>query len=122
MVDDKKKGVGTMPVRVGETAARYINIAALILIYVVIVYLVFVPRYFTPIMLIVFLAWKPLLRAINVISQPHPTKAPEGYLPGLLIFRRFVLSIIAGLVVLFILGLIVDTLLRLFVTGFWPLR
>jgi 1,4-dihydroxy-2-naphthoate polyprenyltransferase len=122
MVDDKKKGVGTMPVRVGETAARYINLSALVLIYLVIVYLIFVPRYFTPVMLIVFLAWKPLLRAINVISQPHPTKAPEGYLFWPTYFSSVCFAHNRRFGGLFILGLAVDTLLRLFLTGFWPLR
>jgi 1,4-dihydroxy-2-naphthoate polyprenyltransferase len=122
MVDDKKKGVGTMPVRVGETAARYINIAALVLIYLVIVYLIFVPRYFTPIMLIVFLAWKPLLRAINVISQPHPTKAPDGYPAWPTYFSSYCFAHNRKFGGLFILGLVVDTLLRLFLAGFWPLR
>jgi len=121
MADDKKKGVGTMPVRVGEKAARSINIAALILIYLVVIYLVFVPHYFTPVMLIVFLASKRLIRAINVISKPHPTKAPEGYLAWPTYFSSFCFShnrLFGGL---FILGLVVDTLLRLFLPHFWSL-
>ncbi|MGC9336379.1 MAG: prenyltransferase, partial [Anaerolineae bacterium] len=58
MHDDKRKGVGTLPVKLGETTSRYVSMAALVLIYAVILYLVFVPRYFTPAMLIVFLAGK----------------------------------------------------------------
>ena len=42
--DDEKKGVGTFPVRVGERAARFVDQVALLLIYAVILYLVFVPR------------------------------------------------------------------------------
>src|SRR4030066_2452971 len=61
MKDDKLKGVGTLPVRIGEKAARYINIAVLVLIYLVVVYLVFVPQYFTPLMLIIFFAIKRLI-------------------------------------------------------------
>ena len=50
--EDKKKGIGTLPVRIGEKAARYVNIGVFILIYAVILYLVFVPCYFTPVMLL----------------------------------------------------------------------
>ena len=122
MVDDKKKGVGTMPVRVGEKAARIINIAALFLIYIVIIYLVFIPQYFTPVMLIVLLAWKRLLKATNVLSKPHPTEAPVGWPAWPTYFSAFCFShnrLFGGL---FILGLIIDTLLRLFLKGFWPVR
>src|SRR5215208_6608831 len=64
--DDKVKGVGTFPVRVGESFARRVDQIALMLTYVVIAYLVIVPRYFTPVMLIVFLAFK---HALNVIDR-----------------------------------------------------
>jgi len=122
MVDDRKKGVGTMPVRVGETAARFINIAVLILIYIVIVYLVFVPYYFTPIMLIVFLAWKRLITAIKVLSKPRPAEAPPGYPIWPIWFSAFSFNHNRMFGGLFILGLIADTLLRLFSKGFWPVR
>src|SRR6185436_21136980 len=62
--DDKAKGVGTFPVRVGEAFARRGDQVSLILIYAVILYLVFVPRYFTPAMLIVLFAFKHAWRAI----------------------------------------------------------
>src|SRR5678815_4934412 len=64
--DDKARGVGTFPVRVGEALARRVDQIAIILIYVIIVYLVFVPRYFTPVMLIVFLA---LMHANTIIKM-----------------------------------------------------
>jgi 1,4-dihydroxy-2-naphthoate octaprenyltransferase len=122
MVDDKKKGVGTMPVRVGEKAARTINIASLLLIYIVIVYLIFVPQYFTPVLLIVFLAWKRLFKAIGVLSKPHPTEAPAGWPAWPTYFSSYCFShnrLFGGL---FILSLVIDTLLRLFLKGFWPVR
>ena len=73
------RGMGTFPVRVGEAFARRVDQAALILIYVIIAYLVFVPRYFTPVMLIVFLAFKHALTAIKVLNSPRPSQAPEGW-------------------------------------------
>jgi 1,4-dihydroxy-2-naphthoate octaprenyltransferase len=120
--DDKQRGVGTMPVRFGEKAARYINIAALVITYAVIVYLIFVPRYFTPVMLIVFLAGKRLLLVLNMLSKPRPEKPPEDYPAWPVWFSGFAFfhnRMFGGLL---ILGLIVDTLLRIFVSGFWPMR
>ncbi|KPK89383.1 MAG: hypothetical protein AMJ88_17665, partial [Anaerolineae bacterium SM23_ 63] len=122
LTDDKQRGVGTMPVRLGEKTARYINIAALVLIYAVIAYLIFVPRYFTPVMLIVFLAGKRLLLTLNTLSKPRPDEPPEGYPAWPVWFSGFAFfhnRMFGGLL---ILGLIVDTLLRIFLSGFWPMR
>ncbi len=116
---DKQKGVGTMPVIVGEKAARYINMAALVLIYVVIAYLIFGPRYFTPVMLIVFLAGNRLLLALRMLSKPRPAEPPEDYTFWPTWFSAYNFyhnRLFAGL---FILGLVVDTLLHIFLSGFW---
>ena len=119
---DKRKGVGTLPVRIGEKAARVVNIASLVLIYLVILYLIFVPRYFTPVMLIVFLAVKRLVFAAGVLSKPRPEQPPEGYTFWPTWFAAFCFHhnrLFGGL---FILGLIIDALLRIYASGFWPLR
>ncbi|MFN2281992.1 MAG: prenyltransferase, partial [Anaerolineales bacterium] len=71
---DRKKKIGTLPVRVGERAARYINIGVMVLIYLVVLYLVFVPRYFTPALLLILFASKRLVLAIRVHLQPRPQK------------------------------------------------
>lgn len=81
--DGKAKGVGTFPVRVGEAFARRVDQIAIILIYVVIAYLVFVPRYFTPAMLIVFLALKDAITAVKVLNNPKPHRLLLAGLPGL---------------------------------------
>jgi len=60
--EDKNKDVGTLPVRLGEKTARYLNIAVLVIIYLT-SSLIFVPRYFNPVMLVVFLAAKTLVQA-----------------------------------------------------------
>jgi 1,4-dihydroxy-2-naphthoate octaprenyltransferase len=77
--DDLKKGVGTFPVRVGERAARVVDQIAILLIYLVILYLVFVARYFTPLMLVVFFAYKDALRALRLLAKPRPAQPPAGY-------------------------------------------
>jgi 1,4-dihydroxy-2-naphthoate octaprenyltransferase len=110
--DDKAKGVGTFPVRVGETFARRVDQASIILIYVVIAYLVFVPRYFTPIMLIVFLAFKHALTAIKVLNTPRPAQAPQGYPFWPTWFSAFAFNHNRQFGGWLILGLIADTLLH----------
>lgn len=124
--DDKAKGVGTFPVRVGEKAARFVDQAALIMIYAVIVYLVFVPRYFTPIMLIVFFAFKHAVNAIKILSKPRPTAPPAGYPAWPTWFSAVTFFHNRQFGGLLILGLIIDTILRVipftaqFILRFWP--
>jgi 1,4-dihydroxy-2-naphthoate octaprenyltransferase len=117
--DDKAKGVGTFPVRVGESAARRVDQAAIILIYLVIAYLVFVPRYFTPVMLIVFLAYKEALMAIGVMNKPKPAQCPEGWPAWPVWFSGFAFQHNRKFGGLLIVGLIADALLRYFLPTFW---
>jgi 1,4-dihydroxy-2-naphthoate polyprenyltransferase len=119
--EDKKKGIGTLPVRIGEKAARYVNIAVFILIYAVILFLVFVPHYFTPVMLIVFLAWKRLLYAVGALTKPRPTEPPKEWLGWPTWFSGFAFYHNRMFENLLLLGLLADTLIRLF-TNFWPVR
>jgi 1,4-dihydroxy-2-naphthoate octaprenyltransferase len=116
---DQNKGVGTLPVRLGEPASRYINIATVLLSYALVLYLVFAARFFTPILLIVFLAAGRAWRVIRLLSQPRPSEAPPGFqlwprwfsTPQLLHIRLF-----GGL---YILGLLADILLRVYFPAFW---
>ncbi|HLA07884.1 MAG TPA: prenyltransferase [Anaerolineales bacterium] len=118
--DDKARGVGTFPVRVGEAFARRVDQIAILLIYIVIAYLVFVPSYFTPAMLIVFLAFRPAWNAVKLLGNPRPAAPPEGYpawpvwFSGVTFFhnRQF-----GGFI---LLGLIIDALLRIYLPAFWP--
>jgi 1,4-dihydroxy-2-naphthoate octaprenyltransferase len=122
MKEDARKGVGTLPVRIGQTAARYVNIAALVLIYLVVLYLIFIPQYFTPLMLIIFFAIRRLITAIKILSKPRPEVAPPGFPYWPTFFSAFNFNhnrLVGGL---FILGLIGDTLLRIFLPTFWPLK
>jgi len=117
---DKKKGVGTLPVKIGEKAARYVNMVALALTYAVIVYLIFVPRYFTPVMLIVFLAGKRALLALGVLTRPRPAEPPKEWPAWPTWFSGFAFyhnRMFGGLLVL---GLLADTLLHVFsLDQFW---
>ena len=116
---DKKKGVGSLPVRLGEPAARMFNIFTILLSYALVLYLVFVARFFSPTVLLVFLAAGRGWRVIRLLSQPRPKEAPPGFAlwprwfstPQLLHIRLF-----GGL---YILGIILDILLRMNNSGFW---
>ncbi len=118
--DDKERGVGTFPVRVGEAFARRTNQFAIIMIYVVIAYLVFVPHYFTPILLITFIAIKDAWKAIKVLNVPKPAQAPEGW-PGWPVwFSAFAFLHNRNFGGLLVLSLVLDALLRVFLPNFWP--
>lgn len=119
---DKQKGVGTLPVRLGEKASRYLNIAVLILIYATIVYLVFVPRFFTPILLIVIFAGRRLLLAVGVLTKPRPAEPPEGFPGWPTWFSAFSFYHNRLFGNLFILALLGDTLLRIYLPNFWMVK
>lgn len=124
--DDKARGVGTFPVRVGEAAARRVDQAALLLIYLVILYLVFVPRYFTPVMLIVFLAFRHAWSAIKLLNNPKPAGPPPGYPAWPTWFSAVTFFHNRQFGGWLILGLIIDTLLHVIpataalIARYWP--
>ena len=121
-VDDMEKGVGTLPVRIGEKAARYMNMAVLVLIYLVILYLIFVTRFFTPVVLIVLLAGKRLLYAVGVHAKPRPAEPPKEWPGWPTWFSGFAFYHNRLFENLFILGLIADVVLRIFLPGFWTVK
>ena len=117
--EDRQKGVHTLPVLVGETAARVITIASIILAYALTLYLIAVPRFFTPALLVVFFAAPRGLKAIRRLWLPRPAEAPPGYpvWPRWFSTVAFVHNRWFGN--LFILGVALDTALRLIFPSFW---
>jgi 1,4-dihydroxy-2-naphthoate octaprenyltransferase len=120
--EDTKKGVGTLPVRLGEKAARYLNMAVLVLIYLVILYLIFVPRFFTPVLLIVFLAGRRLMFAIGVHSKPRPAEAPKDWPGWPTWFSGFAFYHNRLFENMFVLGVLADACLRIFLPTFWLMK
>lgn len=117
--DDVARGVGTFPVRAGEAIARRVNQISIFLIYAVILTLIFISRYFTPAMLIVFLATKDALRFVNVLKTPRPEIAPKGWTLWPVWFSGFAFQhnrIFGGFI---LLGLVLDALLRTYAPSFW---
>ncbi|HBG74175.1 MAG: hypothetical protein A2X25_03975 [Chloroflexi bacterium GWB2_49_20] len=119
--DDRKKHVSTLPVLIGEKAARYLNMLVLLLIYIVIIYLVFITRYFSPVILIVFLAGKRWLYAFGALSKPRPTEPPKEWQGWPTWFSGFSFYHNRLFGDLFLIGLLLDTFLRIFLPNFWPL-
>lgn len=117
--EDTGKGVRTLPVLVGETAARYITIAAIALSYALVGYLVFVPRFLTPLMLLVLLAVKPAQVAILRLSHPRPEGPPPGYpiWPRWFSTVCFVHNRVFSNY--FVVGLVLDTLVRTLFPSLW---
>ncbi len=119
---DREKHIGTLPVRAGEKAARYINIGVMVLIYVVVLYLVFIPRYFTPALLLILLAVNRLVLAIRVHLQPRPQEPPDEFEGWPAWFAAFAFYHNRALGGLLILGMIIDALLRVYAPAFWLMR
>jgi 1,4-dihydroxy-2-naphthoate polyprenyltransferase len=117
--EDKGKGVRTLPVLVGETAARNITMAAIVLSYFITLYLIFVPHFFTPILLLVFVAIKPARVALKRLSKPRPTEPPPGYpiWPRWFSTVCFVHNRVFSNY--FVLALIIETVVRTVFPTFW---
>lgn len=121
---DQAKKIYTLPVVIGEKAARYAVIAMMILPYLFTGYLI-ATRFFTPIMLIVLLAIPALKQSIPPLTQPKPDTRPEGFPEGQggwpLYFAPIAFRNNRRFGSLFMLGLLLDVTLRLlpFTQNFW---
>ncbi len=119
---DRAKRVGTLPVVIGEKSARALNMIVIAAIYLVILYLVFVSRYFTPALLIVLLAGKRALFAIGAHTKPRPSEPPKEWPAWPTWFSGFAFYHNRLFSNLFLLGLVLDVVLRLVFPSFWPVR
>lgn len=75
---DREKGIHTLPVILGEKAARYTVLAMIAIQYLAVVYLV-VTGYFSPVVLVTLLALYKLPRVFQIYRQPKPLAAPADY-------------------------------------------
>lgn len=111
---DKAKGIHTLPVLLGEKLSRYTVLGMLILQYLSVVYLV-VTGYFSPVLLVVFLALPEFFRILPMFREPKPEEKPEGYpdvWPNYFVAGAFVHNRRFGL--LYLLGLILGTIVQNF--------
>ena len=112
MKDDKVKGVGTFPVRVGQTFARYTDIFAIVMAYGIVIYLV-ATGYFSTFMLLILFAAQRAMYAVAVLSKPRPDAAPQGFeafwptwFSGFCFYHN---RMFGGL---FVVGILLDTFFR----------
>lgn len=77
-LEDKAKRIHTLPVLIGERAARYSVVAMMILQYLLVIYLVAI-RFFTPAMLVVLVAVTALPTVWTLFRNPKPAVRPEPY-------------------------------------------
>jgi 1,4-dihydroxy-2-naphthoate octaprenyltransferase len=78
---DRAKRIRTLPVLIGEKAARYSVLGMMVLQYVFVGYLT-ITGFFTPVVLIVVLALPTLMRVAAVYRQPRPAGPPANYPPN----------------------------------------
>jgi 1,4-dihydroxy-2-naphthoate octaprenyltransferase len=114
---DAAKHIRTLPVLLGDSLARTTTIALIILQYVLVGYLIII-GFFTPLMLIVFLSLPMFFRLVlPMYRHPRPAERPEDYpadiWPLWFVASAFAFSRRFGM--LFLGGLILDTILRLLI-------
>lgn len=88
---DSGKGIRTLPVLLGERAARVLNIAILVSIYAVAAVLIVLGR-LTPFAAAIAVALPRAFRAVSVMSRPRPAAPPEGYVGWPLWYHRVCLE------------------------------
>jgi 1,4-dihydroxy-2-naphthoate polyprenyltransferase len=112
LLEDKAKGVNTLPVLLGEKVARYTTIGFWIAQYLLIIGLV-VTRSMSPALLLVLLALPKFISVSKLFSKPRPLSEPpeleKNVWPLYLSANAFVYNRQFGL--LFLLGLVLDVLL-----------
>ena len=114
---DAAKGVRTLPVLLGERLSRSTVLILVGLQYAIVVYLI-LTGFFTPLMLIVFFSLPMFLRVVlPMYRQPRPAERPADYpadiWPLWFVASAFAFSRRFG--ILFLAGLILDTVWRLLI-------
>ncbi|MFC2036580.1 prenyltransferase [Chloroflexota bacterium] len=114
---DAAMHIRTLPVLLGERLARYTTLAFIVLQYIVVVYLIVI-GFLTPLMLVVFLSLPMFFRVVlPMYRHARPVEKPEDYSaeiwPLWFVASAFAFSRRFG--ILFLVGLILDTVLRLLV-------
>ena len=109
--------IRTLPVLLGDRLARYTTLTLIVLQYVVVVYLIVI-GFFTPLMLLVFLSLPMFFKnVLPMYRQPRPAERPEDYpaeiWPLWFVASAFAFSRRFGM--LFLGGLILDTILKLLI-------
>jgi 1,4-dihydroxy-2-naphthoate polyprenyltransferase len=115
-LDDKERKIHTLPVVIGEKAARVMLLGMLVLQYLLVTYLV-ITGFFGWVMLIVWLALTSLLKILPMFKAPKPAEKPANYpadgWPLYFVGAAFVHNRRFGM--FFLLGLILDLVIKLII-------
>ena len=119
---DREKKIYTLPVLIGEKAGRYSILAMMVLPYIFTAYLIAI-KFFTPVMAIVLFALPTFFKVYPLLLKPKPTERPVDFPDGQggwpLYFAPLGFWNNRSFGMLFMLGLLVDVLLRIFLPAFW---
>jgi 1,4-dihydroxy-2-naphthoate octaprenyltransferase len=119
---DQARNIHTLPVVISEKLARHLVIVMMILPYFLLIYLV-ATKYFTPLILIVLIALPHLRTVVPAFLGPKPAKRPEDFSAGQggwpLYFASIAFWYNRSFGTLFVISLIVDVLVRVFLPEFW---
>ena len=110
---DKARQIHTLPVVLGEKISRFVVLGMLVLQYLAVVYLVII-KFFSPLLLIVFVALRTFASILPMFKKPKPDEKPEGYpdvWPNYFVASAFVHNRAFGMY--FLLGLILDVIFRI---------
>ena len=119
---DRAKHIFTLPVLIGGKAARMGILAMMVLPYVFTGYLI-ATRFFTPVMAIVLFALPTFFKVYPAFLKPKPAERPADFPDGQggwpLYFAPLSFWNNRSFGTLFMLGLLVDVLIRIFLPAFW---
>ena len=113
---DKAKGIRTMPVILGEKAARFAVLTMIAVQYITVIALV-ISGFFTPVMLIVLAGLTAIPRVWAMYKSPKPVSRPEEYDESIwpLWFSAISFYHNKRYGMFFLLGLLVEIVLRLWI-------
>lgn len=119
---DRDKGVHTLPVVIGEKASRYAVLGMMVLSYLLVFFLIGI-KYFTPVMLLILLAIPTFRQTFPEFLKPKPKEKPADFPAGNggwpLYFAAISFINNRAFGGYFMVGLLLDVLLRIFFPGFW---
>jgi len=112
---DREKNIRTLPSLLGEKTSRMFVLGMILVSFVLIVYLV-ATRYFSPVVLIAFLALPRLRQILPAFLQPKPALRPADFPEGQggwpLYFAPLAFLYTRSFGSFFFLGLLADTILK----------
>jgi 1,4-dihydroxy-2-naphthoate octaprenyltransferase len=108
---DIGKNIRTLPVLLGERAARVFNIVVVSLMYGVTLCLILLHQ-ITPFAAITLIALPRAIRALRILAHPRPDEAPAGYIGWPLWYHRVCLIHNRAFGWLYIIALIIDATIR----------